>query len=213
MKLTVFGATGRTGLEIIKQAVERGYQVSVFVRNKDKLGELKSKVEVHEGDIMSVEDVSKACRGSDVVISAIGPTKDSQPGFQPRAIQTIITSMQQLNLKRLISMTGAGVRAPEDHPKLADKAIVSLMKIVAKKALSDGEQHAKVVIGSDLDWTIVRAPMLKDGPAKSAYMSGMVGDENLGISISRTDMASFILDTAEQARFIGKLPMVADKKN
>lgn len=212
MKLAIFGATGRTGLEVVRLALARGHEVSAFVRNSHKLGDLKGKVEVVQGDIMSVDDVVKAIRGCDAVISAIGPTKDTQPGFQPQAIQAIIDGMQQGGIKRLITMTGAGVRAPEDSPKLIDKAIVGLMKVVAKKALSDGAEHAEIVMASDLDWTIVRAPMLKDGPVKSAYAVGMVGDNKLGVSINRADIANFILDIAEQNEFIHQLPMVADKK-
>lgn len=212
MKLTIFGATGRTGLEIVRLAVEKKYDVTVFVRNPEKLGLIKNKVRVIKGDIMSQTDVLSAVKGSDVVICALGPTKDSAPGFQPAATTLIIKAMNQAKVSRLISMTGAGVHVKGDRPGFVDKAIVSVMNLIAKKILSDGQEHARIVMESQLDWTIVRAPMLRSGPAKNSFTHGVVGDKELKPFINRSDVAVFILDIIGKKDFVRAAPVVADAK-
>lgn len=54
MKLAVLGATGPSGQEIVKDALERGHQVVALVRSPEKLCEIK-----HEN-----LQVSKASRSS-----------------------------------------------------------------------------------------------------------------------------------------------------
>lgn len=212
MKITIFGATGRTGIEIVKQAVDRKHEVTVFVRSADKLGEMRGKVSVVEGDLTSVQSVARAIAGSSAVISALGPTKESIPGFLPNATRVIVAAMKQTGVRRLITMTGAGVRTDGDNPRLIDRAIVGLMKMIAKKPLNDGVQHADVVKKSGLDWTVVRAPMLKDSPVIGVYEVGMVGSDHLSVAISRADIATFILDIVEKNKHVHELPVVAHKR-
>ena len=37
MKLLVLGATGGTGLEMVREAIERGHSVTAFVRSPERL--------------------------------------------------------------------------------------------------------------------------------------------------------------------------------
>lgn len=212
MQITVFGATGRTGVEVVKQALDRNHEVTTLVRNPEKLGELREKVTVFQGDIANQNVVAEAVMGADAVVSVIGQTKHSQPDFQTRAIETIIKAMKQAGTTRLISLTGAGVRAAGDNPKFTDKAFVAVMRVVAGKVLTDGVNHAELIKNSGLEWTIVRGPVLTNKPARGNYAAGMVGDSNLKISIARADMAAFIIDIAEKGGYIARMPLVANRK-
>jgi len=207
--ICLIGATGKTGKEVLKTALDRGYQVTVLARTPSKLGEFQNRVRVVQGDGTDSAAVASAVRGCGAVISVIGPTKNSKPGMQPEVTRNIVEAMQKEGIRRLITMTGAGVRVAGDTPKFADKLIVAVMKVVALKALKDGKEHAEVVAASDLDWTVVRAPMLKDEPAKGEYKTGMVGQSHMSTQISRADAAAFILDELENCGFIQQYPMVS----
>lgn len=71
MHLLIIGATGGTGLQVIRQAVETGHRVTAFVRSPQKLGSLGQRVVVHEGDPRNVADLRAILPGHDAVISTI----------------------------------------------------------------------------------------------------------------------------------------------
>ncbi|MBD3276369.1 MAG: NAD(P)H-binding protein, partial [Candidatus Marinimicrobia bacterium] len=92
MKLVIFGATGRTGIPLIKQALENGHEITAFVRNPDKLpDDLTNRVTIVEGDILNIEDVDKAVQNQDAVASVIGQSKKSPEDLQTRATEYIVS--------------------------------------------------------------------------------------------------------------------------
>ena len=76
MRITVFGATGRTGRHIVDQALARGYEVTAFARSPGRLGAEHKHLEIVQGDIREAEKVDRAIEGAEAVISALGPTEN-----------------------------------------------------------------------------------------------------------------------------------------
>ncbi len=75
MKLTIFGATGRTGRQLLTQALEAGHEVTAFVRDPSKLGVTHSRLRVMQGDVYDASVVEDATKGQDAVLSALGPVR------------------------------------------------------------------------------------------------------------------------------------------
>ena len=73
MKLLVLGATGGTGQEIVRQAIERGHSVTAFVRLPDRLNPFKDRITIKQGDLLNSVELEQAIRGHDAVLSALGP--------------------------------------------------------------------------------------------------------------------------------------------
>ncbi len=211
-KILIIGATGRTGIEVVKESLARKYETYCLVRSPEKLNEYKNQVQIFIGDATNLDKVEIAVKEADAVISVIGPTKNSLPGMQAQATQTIVDAMKKYNKRRLITMTGAGVRTEGDNPQLVDKLIRGVMLVMARKALDDGIGHAEVVKNSDLDWTIVRGPRLSDDPGTGKYVHGMVGDSQMTTQIARADVAKFIFDILEDESMYNKMPMVSWRK-
>ncbi|MFP4015163.1 MAG: NAD(P)-dependent oxidoreductase [Chitinispirillaceae bacterium] len=208
MKLTVFGATGRTGTLMVEQALEGGYQVKAFVRTPSKMKMDHRNLELVQGDVTDAEAVDRAVAGADAVLSVIGHTKDSPDDLQTRAMHNITGTMKKRRVKRIVNLTGAGVRDPEDRPKLIDKLIVALLKLTAGNVFKDGRDHVEVLRESGLEWTVVRAPRLVDGPRTGRYRVGFVGKDS-ATKISRADVADFMLKEVQERRYVRKLPMVS----
>lgn len=211
--IAVFGATGRTGEPFIRQALEK-YKVKVLVRDPDKLKFTNDNLSVIKGDILNLSDVHNTIKGTDAVVSLIGHDQGSPEHLQSQGIENQIKVMEELKIKRLISLTGGGVRDEEhDQPGFMDKVVPFVMKYLAGKmvrnALKDGRRHAEIIKASDLDWTIVRAPMLKNDPAKNKIKVGYVGTVP-GFKLTREDLATFILKTVEQNKYIKDMPFVTN---
>ena len=212
--IAIFGATGRTGLPLVQKALDAGHTVRALVRNPQKMSIKHPRLILIQGSSLDAAKVNETITGSDGVISALGQGKDSPADLQTRSTQLIINAMKQRSLRRLVSLTGAGVRdAAHDKPGFVDKAIVFIMKNVAgsgaRNALSDGISHADLIRATDLDWTIVRGPMLTDDPAKDNYQVGYVGTVP-GIKLTRADLADFMLKEFEQANYVRDMPFVTN---
>src|SRR5882672_12235647 len=73
MRLVVLGATGGTGLEVVRQAIARGHSVTALVRSRDRLKPFGDRITVKQGDLLDRADLEQAIRGHDAVVSGFGP--------------------------------------------------------------------------------------------------------------------------------------------
>ncbi|MGF1473025.1 MAG: NAD(P)-dependent oxidoreductase [Rubrobacteraceae bacterium] len=208
MRLVVFGASGRTGRPLVQQALEAGHEVTAFVRDASKLGMGHERLEIVEGDVRDPAKVREAVGGADAVLSVLGHTKSSTKDVQAAGTENIVAAMRASGVRRLVSLTGAGVRDPKDEPKLFDRAITTLLKLVQKDVLQDAESHARTIEESGLEWVIVRGPMLTEGEKRGEYRVGYVG-RNSGTKISRADVADFMLQQTEEDTYLGQKPMIS----
>ncbi len=212
MKIIIFGATGRTGLPLMTQALAAGHEVTAFVRNPNKIQIGHAKLRIVRGDLDDAVGIEAAIAGQDAVLSALGPIPAGRKDVMGVAFTNIIAAMQKTGVKRLISLTGAGVSQPGDEPKLINKFISLMLNLISKDTIIDSSEHARLVRDSNLDWTIVRVPMLTDvpanGPAERNVRVGMVGI-NDGMRIARSDVAAFMLKVLEDRSHIHAAPVIS----
>jgi putative NADH-flavin reductase len=208
MKIIVFGATGRTGKPLVEQALAAGHEVTAYVRDASKMTLQHPKLKVVVGSLHETDKILAAVTGQDVVFSALGPVKGGSKTVMEEFAKTITTVMKQAGVRRLITVTGAGVAQPGDTPKAFNKFMSFMLNTFAKDVLVDSANHARIVGSSDLDWTIVRVPMLTDGERKGQYRVGMVGKDD-GPRISRADVADFMLKQLDNPSYVGKAPVIS----
>jgi putative NADH-flavin reductase len=208
MNIVVFGASRGVGLEVVKQALEAGHHVTGFVRMPSKFTVQHSNLTVCEGDSMHAAAVEKAIAGQDAVISALGPTRPPVPHMLETSAKNIVAGMKKHGVRRLVSTTGAGIRQPEDQPKLADHLIGFLLHLLAKNVVLDSAANVNVIQTSDLDWTVVRFPRLMDGEHTRNYRVGYVSKDS-GTQFSRADGADFVLKELTERQWLRKLPLIS----
>jgi putative NADH-flavin reductase len=209
MQLAVFGGTGRSGIPLIQQALQKGDTVVALVRTPSKMTIQHERLNVVQGDVMNPGDVDKVVQGADAVLSVIGHVKGSPKDIQTVGIQNILASMNKYGVKRLISLTGAGVAVPQDKPKFINHVISFLLKLLSGDVLADAEHHFEVVQKSPVEWVVVRGPRLTEGPYTGKYRVGWVG-VNTGTVISRADLADFMLKQVTDTTYLRQAPMVSD---
>ena len=209
MKLVIFGATGRTGLPLVEQALAAGHDVTVFVRNPAKLTLKHPRLRVVQGDINNLPQIEAVINGQDAVLSALGPVGKEKNAVMAVSGRNIVAAMQKHGVKRLITVTGAGVSAPEDEPKLFNKVMSFLLKTTAGDVLADSQAHVDAIRASDLDWTVARVPVLADGPKTGKVRVGWVG-KGTGARIVRGDVADFMLKQLADPTYVRKAPMISN---
>lgn len=208
MNIVVVGASRGVGLKVVEQALAAGHTVTAFVRSPEKFEVRHANLVVFKGDAMDAAAVEKAIAGQEAVISALGPTRPAVPQMMETSAKNIVAGMKKHGVRRLVSTTGAGVRQPEDKPKLIDHFIGFLLNLLAKDVVIDSAANVKVIQASDLDWTVVRYPRLTNGERKGNYRVGFVGKES-GTQLSRADGADFILKELTEQKWLKKLPLVS----
>jgi len=208
VKLAVFGASGRTGRPLVEQALAQGHEVRALVRDPAKLPLQHERLVLVVGGATNADDVARTVEGADAVLSVLGQTKGSPKDLQTVATRHMVAAMKAHGVTRIISLTGAGVRDPQDKPKLVDRVFGLLLAVAARDVLRDANAHAEVLRGSGLDYTLVRGPRLTEGPRTGVYRVGYVGKDS-GTQASRADVADFMLRQLEDDSWVGKAPVVS----
>ncbi|MBN8658196.1 MAG: SDR family oxidoreductase [Anaerolineae bacterium] len=208
MKIVVFGASRGVGINVVEQALQAGHNVTAFVRSPETFKLQHANLNIFKGDAMDASAVEQAIAGHEAVISALGPTRPPVPNMMETSAKNIVAGMKKHGIRRLISTTGAGVRQPEDQPKLIDHFIGFLLNLLAKDVVLDSAANVHVIQSSDLDWTVVRYPRLVDGERKGMYRVGYVGKDS-GTQITRADGADFVLKELVEKKWLRKLPVVS----
>jgi putative NADH-flavin reductase len=209
MKIASFGVTGKTGKVFFPKALEKGYQLKCLLRNPEKIKINNENLEIIKGDILNKEDVENMVKGTDIVVSLFGQVKGSPKDLQTQGTINIVNAMKKHGIKKIISLSGGGLRYKEDKPKIPDYIIKGIMKIFVPHLLEDAKEHAEVLRKSGLDWVIVRGPRLNDNEPKGKYRVGWVG-VNASTKISRADFADFLVTQIEDNNYLGTMPFISD---
>ncbi len=211
--IALFGATGKTGSILVKKLTAKGYHLSALVRNPSKLSYSNALLTAVQGDVLNEQSVYKVLEKSDVVINVIGHVKGCPPDLQTVASRNILAGMNKFGITRLIDLTGGAVQVEGDNPKWPDKLIAFIMKNLAGRAVrarfTDGVNHVKLISKSNLEWTIVRAPVLLPGKAKGRTSIGMVGHIP-GYSLTFEDLTDKIINILEDKSFVRQYPYITN---
>ncbi|MBP1862087.1 NAD(P)-dependent oxidoreductase [Rhizobium herbae] len=192
-KILVLGATGPTGRHIVSQAVSRGYDVTLLVRSPEKAADMNG-AKIIAGDARDEKALRQAVKGRDAVISALGTPASPfrEVTLLSTATRALVGAMKAERVSRLVAITGMGAGDSAGHGGfLFDKLIFPLL---LRKVYADKNRQEAVIKDSGLDWTIVRPSVLNNKPGGKAVRTLTDLSDFNGGSISREDVATFILD-------------------
>lgn len=204
MKLVIFGAAGKTGRQLVKQALVQGFTVTAFVRPGEKLGAESERLIIRQGDVLNQADVNQAVATQDVVISVLGVKAYQKPVGTP-GIKAIIAAMQNYGVKRLIVQSAYG--AADTNRNLYTKGIW----LGLRPQMTDKNQMEELIHASGLDWTIVRPVKLTRGGRSGYYQTGTDLKPPATALVSRGDVADFELKLANSADFLRQAVTIGPK--
>jgi putative NADH-flavin reductase len=203
MKLLILGATGPTGHQLVRQALDAGHSVAALARNPRKVTE---PIEVVEGDATSSSAVAGAVRGRDAIVSALGSSNSLKGGIMARAVAVLLPAMQQTGVKRLILQSSFGVA---ESFKDASAMQRFFYRTVLRSLYADKAKADAMVEASPFEWTIVRPVRLTNGPRTDRYRVRERFDLSGYPSVSRADVADFMIRELTERAWIRKLPVIA----
>ena len=207
MKILIFGATGPSGQQLVRQALSQGHEVTAFARNADALSADK-RMRIVAGDTTrDAGQIAEAMRGQEAVLSALGRRKTLRSdNLIARSMHLIVPAMEQAGVRRLVVMSAFGVGGSLRDAPLIPRIMyrVLLADIFADKKAAEDE-----IRRSSLDWTIAYPVLLTDGPLTGHYRAG----ERLELQglpkISRADVAHFMLAEMKTRAFVRKVAVLS----
>ena len=208
MNIIVFVASGGTGRELLKQALDKGIEVTAFVRDATKLKDIQNpNLAVVSGDVLNKEDVNGSVAGHEAVLYAVG-AGPKRTTIREQGSRNVNEAMQASGVKRLVCLSSFGVGDSKADLSFFTRYVV--VGIFLRHAFADHERQEAVVKASVLDWTLVRPPHLKPGAHTGTYQHGLtLAYGNIEGWISRGDLADFMLKQLEDDRYIRQAPRVS----
>jgi uncharacterized protein YbjT (DUF2867 family) len=211
MKIAILGAGGMTGERLIAEALKRGHGVIGLARTPANIKGDPAKVEKRFGDAFDRASVIDGLAGAEAVITTVGKRDlfDKRYWLNTEAHRNVLDGMKQHGIKRLAAISSFGAALDMTRPGLRRKIYLTLRR----KYYGDMQEMERMVLGAGLEGIAVRAPMLYNTPAKAAYF--VEKDRNVpgGRSVSREDLAAFVLDCIEKPGYVGHVVSLADERD
>jgi len=212
MRIVLFGATGLTGNEILKQAIEDEHKVTVIVRNPNSIESEHPNLIVKEGDILKLQSFDDVIKDSDVVISAVGTGTSFSKARKPTTLysegfKNVVTAMRKHKINRFVALLSVGT-IPDPNEALIHKTMIRPML----KGTYDDMRRAESFLAEceDINWTGIRPLRLNNKPRTGKYRTAKDILPPKGVNISRADVAEFILKQMDSEDYIRGYVTIAD---
>ncbi len=193
-RILIVGATGGTGRELVAQALARGHEVTVLVRDPARLRVEHSRLKVVQGDVLDQVAVAAAMRGQEAVLSALG----HKQFFRPTRILSdgtlnLLLAMEAEGVPRLVCETALGIGDSAGRLGLCYTFLI--IPLILPFYFWDKARQERLVAASELEWVIVRPAVLTNGVRRGRCRHGpRIGNYFLTLRIPRSDVAEFMLN-------------------
>lgn len=209
MQITVFGASGNVGKLVVERLVNDGHTVKAFVHSRHPF-EKSQRIIIIKGDVHNPTDVSGALEGSQAVICVLGSWHSKTKDILSAAMISVVPAMKTQGIERIITLTGADAQLSTDSSLLFRTLTHLFFKTIAPKVMQDSELHMQLLQKSQLDWTVIRSPIMRSRGKSSQYGAGAKPSLPWQ-TVHRRDVAIAIVDQLIDKRFYQDAPYLRQK--
>jgi uncharacterized protein YbjT (DUF2867 family) len=210
-KVLIIGASRGIGLETVKAALLAGHNVRALARSAARIPIQNPGLDRVAGNALDSSTIRSTLDGVDVVVQTLGVDVAPRSIFErttlfSQSTRIIVDAMKAAGVKRLIAVTGLGAGNSRGHGGIIYDSVV--FPLLLKRVYDDKDVQEWIIKSSGLDWTIVRPGLLTNRPATGHYrILTAAGDWRFG-TISRADVADFIVRQIDDRKLIGTTPLL-----
>jgi uncharacterized protein YbjT (DUF2867 family) len=207
-RVLIVGATGGTGRELVKQALERGYAVTAFARTPARLDVTHPRLTVIQGDVLDPESVATAMRGQEAVLCALGHRRYLYPTrILSDGTSNILQAMKAHGSRRLVCESALGLG--DSAFRLGLLYTLFIIPVILPFYFWDKTRQEKLIARSAVEWVIVRPGALNNGDKRGRVQQGRgVGSLLWTVRVSRADVAAFMLTQLGSDAYLKSAPGV-----
>jgi putative NADH-flavin reductase len=206
-QIAIIGGTGKSGKYLVQELLRRRIPIKLLLRKTSHFDISDPLVETVTGDARDYASVSRLLEGCNAVISTLGQPQGEASIFSA-ASRNVLQAMKEHGVKRYIVTTGLNVDAPGDKKNEQARLATNWMYEHYPKTTEDKQLEYQLLSESDVDWTLVRLPMIiltDEHFPTQAKLTDCPGEK-----ISATDLACFLADQLQDADYIRKSPFLAN---
>jgi putative NADH-flavin reductase len=209
VRVTIFGASGRTGRELVRASLTKGYVVTALARSPQKLAEFGDSLRVVIGDVLDTAAVrATIAPGTTAVLSALGAPTNQPTTAMSQGVGRMLEAMRENDVRRLIVISAAAM-----HIDRYDGILHGLLKRVLQRVFrhpyADLSRMETLVRASSCDWTVVVPPRLLDGLPTMQWRMALNHNLPKANAIDRADLALAMLAAIDDASTVRALEFVA----
>lgn len=204
MKLAIIGGTGKTGNELLRQGLEAGHHITALVRNPKKVKIQHPNLKVIQGNVLNITDLEGIFKGKEAVLSALGHKRFFGPSnILSQGTKNILQAMNTSAVSRFICITSMGIN--DNRFKLGLYYTLFVIPFIVFFYFRDKAKQERLIMASDLNWTVVRPGQMTNGKKRMQYKQGAnLGSYILTKMISRADVAHFMLSQINSPTYYQK---------
>jgi putative NADH-flavin reductase len=192
--IVVLGANGGIGRQVIEEALKGGHNVTAILRTPANLTLAHPNLQIVKGDVMNPQTLEKHLENKDVVISAIGKNSFKPTTLYSEGNKNLLAAMQIAGAKRVFFISASGLEVNPSHSLIVKIATKYILQKLLRNMYADLEIMEKFIKQSGINWTIMRPPKLTNNPVTGKYRTSVNNYLSKGLSISRADVAHFMLN-------------------
>ena len=211
--VALLGATGLVGRYLLQEALARGYTVRALARTPAKLDEFRDRITIVQGDARDPVVIEKLLRGSDVVISALGPVKadgDAARFISTTATENIVRAMEGAQVTQFMVVSGAAVVMPGDDRNFPGWWMRTLVQLGLRDTLEDKQAEYELLAASSVDWMLVRCPQIDPEPFLLPPLTSLVTPPTFRVRAG--ELARFMIDQIDARQFIRQGPFIGSRQ-
>lgn len=208
MRVAVFGSTGPAGQLVVERALADGHEVVAYARDPGKLSP-RARLTLVQGTLGEPAKIAQAVAGAEAIISLLGPGTKVTRGELSGGVAHLLAAAEAHGVKRVIVLVTPSVTAAEDRRDLLFGALVAMVKLAVRPAYDEIVAIGELVRRSPLDWTLVRVPLLTNGPATGHVRAGSLGQGLVRARLSRADLASFMVGQLTDRTWSRQAPAIS----
>ncbi|MEY9978010.1 NAD(P)H-binding protein [Lysinibacillus sp. RC79] len=206
-KIAIIGGTGKVGRHIATHAIQKGYHVRMLVRNPEKLLYKNDAIEIVKGQVQDIENIQELLKDCQVVINTFGQPTKEEPMYS-KVTNNIFKVMNDLNISRYIGVSGGSLTIKEDKKSIMNRFGAKLFEVFFSKMMKDKKTEWEFLLNNThIKWTLIRLPFVKDSLTSNQIKENLT--DMPGTKITNQDIATFIIDHMDNAKYVHKAPFIS----
>lgn len=207
--IAVLGANGGIGQQVVKIALNKGYNVTAILRTPSKLTIVHPNLKIVRGDVFKPENLEEHLINKEAVISAIGKNSLIETTLYSQGNKNLLKILEKTNTNRIFFISAAGIEINPSFNFLIKLMERFVLQKLLKNMFADLLKMESIVKESKQNWTIIRPPQLINKPFTGHYRFSVNSFLRKGLRISRADLADFIISNINNESIYKKTVEVA----
>ncbi|HEY3504115.1 MAG TPA: NAD(P)H-binding protein [Actinocatenispora sp.] len=202
MRLTVIGATGGVGTEVVRQGLAAGHEVVAVVRDLGRLAVPdRDGLTVLVADALDPDALAPAVKGADAAVCALGTRTSGPTTVCTDGVRAMLAAGAAAGVTRFVAISASGAYVDAGDGFASRYLAKPILRRLLRHGFADTRRADDLLRASGTDWTLVRPPKLTDKPGRGTYRRRL--DRNVGIRIARADVAHAILGALDDPATVG----------